>query len=515
MQQAAPTVRLAEVVTVFSMAADLGMGQPIEYAVRATLLALRLGERLGLSQAELSDLYYVTLLRLVGCTADAHISASVFGNELEVREWLASVDWGKPAVMIGALVRRLGEGEPPLRRAQIVANAMLNMSKMMGTATAHCEVAQLLADRLGLNDTVQQGLGVVFERWDGKGIPHHVKGEQTLQIARIATFAQDAELFLRLGGIEGAVATARERSGGAYDPKIVELFCRAPEEFMLGSEIESAWDTVLEAEPGPQTVLTDEQVERATRAVADFVDLKSPYTSGHSQGVGDLAESAARASRLSDAECVAVRRAGYLHDLGQSAVPAGVWMKSGPLSDAEWERMRLHPYYTERLLARAGGLSPLGAMASLHHERPDGSGYHRSLPAPMLTPGGRILAAAEAYHAMIEPRPHRPPHTPEAAAAQLRAEARAGRLDGDAVAAVLSAAGHKVSHSRREWPAGLSEREVEVLRLVSRGLTKRQVAEQLVVSPATVDHHVRHIYDKVGVSTRAAVTLFAMQHQLL
>jgi DNA-binding NarL/FixJ family response regulator len=308
---------------------------------------------------------------------------------------------------------------------------------------------------------------------------------------------------------------ARERSGATYDPEIVERFCQSPEGCFVEAEIESAWDTVLEVEPGPHAVLSDEQVETATRAVADFVDLKSPYTSGHSQGVGELAEAAARLGRLPDADCVAVRRAGFLHDLGQSAVPAGAWMKAGPLSDTEWERMRLHPYYTERLLARVTGLSALGAMASLHHERPDGSGYHRSLPAPMLSSGARILAAAETYHAMTETRPHRPAYAPEVAAEQLRADARAGRLDGEAVAAVLSAAGHPTRPTRRDWPAGLSEREVEVLRLVSHGLTKRQVADQLVVAPATVDHHVRHIYDKVGVSTRAAATLFAMQHHLL
>ena len=133
----------------------------------------------------------------------------------------------------------------------------------------------------------------------------------------------------------------------------------------------------------------------------------------------------------------------------------------------------------------------------------------------MLPPGARLLAAAHVYHAMTEPRPHRPTLSPDAAAAAVQGEVKAGRLDGEAVHAVLTAAGHRIHLTRRNWPAGLSEREVEVLRLVARGLSKRQIADRLIISPATADHHIRHIYDKIGVSTRAAATLFALQYDLV
>jgi DNA-binding CsgD family transcriptional regulator len=185
------------------------------------------------------------------------------------------------------------------------------------------------------------------------------------------------------------------------------------------------------------------------------------------------------------------------------------------LTDGEWEQVRLHPYYTERIFSRAPALAPLGALAALHHERLDGSGYHRRLPGSQLPPAARILAAADAYHALTEPRPHRPAHPPEAAAAEIGREVQAGRLDRDAVNAVLSAAGHRVRTVRHAWPGGLSEREVEVLRLLARGHSNRQMAPILSISEKTVSHHIQHIYDKLDVSTRAAATLFAMRHDLL
>jgi HD-GYP domain-containing protein (c-di-GMP phosphodiesterase class II) len=204
-----------------------------------------------------------------------------------------------------------------------------------------------------------------------------------------------------------------------------------------------------------------------------------------------------------------------LHDVGRTGVSSGIWGKPGPLSDSEWERVRLHSYYSERVLARSSALAQLGALAASHHERLDGSGYHRGASASPLTPAARILAAADAYHAMTEPRPHRPALTPEAAAEALRSEVRAGRLDGEAANAVLAAAGHRIRTTRRALVAGLSEREVEVLRLLARGHSKKDIAGLLFISEKTVGHHTQHIYSKIGVSTRAGATLFALQHDLL
>jgi DNA-binding NarL/FixJ family response regulator len=159
-------------------------------------------------------------------------------------------------------------------------------------------------------------------------------------------------------------------------------------------------------------------------------------------------------------------------------------------------------------------LAPLGAIAVQHRERLDGSGYPRALSGSAILQSARVLGAADAYQAMREPRPYRAAMTAPDAAAQLRAEVTAGRMDADAVEAVLGGAGHRVAR-RRSGPAGLTQREVEVLRLLARGMSNKQIAEQLVISPKTVANHVEHIYVKIDAASRAMAGLFAMQHGLL
>ena len=204
-----------------------------------------------------------------------------------------------------------------------------------------------------------------------------------------------------------------------------------------------------------------------------------------------------------------VYRAGLLHDLGRVAVPAGVWERQGRLRAEDWDLVRLHPYHTARILARSPVLAPLGEMASRHHERPDGSGYPAGVRAPELDSGACLLAAADVLHALGEPRPHRPAvDLPEAA------RITAGLpLDRDAVRAVLEAAGAPPAALPR-LPADLTERELEILRRLAAGRTKREIAAELVISPSTVHTHTVHIYAKCGVSTRAALAMFAMRSGL-
>jgi HD-GYP domain-containing protein (c-di-GMP phosphodiesterase class II)/DNA-binding CsgD family transcriptional regulator len=247
---------------------------------------------------------------------------------------------------------------------------------------------------------------------------------------------------------------------------------------------------------------------------ADLVDLKSPYLAGHSRGVANLVEAAAQVSGLSEHEVTAVRRAGLIHDLGRLGVSNAVWDKPGPLTAAEFERARLHPYLTDRMLARVPALAHSREIAARHHERLDGSGYPGGLTAASLGPSDRLLAAADVYHALTEPRPHRPALDPAGAADQLRAQGRAGLLDGEAINAVLRAAG-RPAPTRRGWPAGLTAREVEVLGLLARGHPNKQIALRLGVTPKTVANHVEHIYTKIAVSSRAAATLYASRHGLL
>jgi HD-GYP domain-containing protein (c-di-GMP phosphodiesterase class II) len=512
-------VRLAELMAALSIATDLGMGQPLESALSTCVVAVRLGEALGLDDEVLRDVYYHALLRYIGCNAETYAMAEVFGDELALRHDFATVDPGRPPEVLSLAMRYMRQarpGESPYRLASFVARGLLSLPRMMSESFAgHCEVAQRLAARLGLNDSLIICLGQVYERWDGKGLPHKLKGDQLAVPVQIVTLAQDAVVWSRIGDTDAAVATVRKRSGGAYEPRLSEQFCAHAPGILAGLQDEPSWDAVLSLEPGNSESLANNEFDQACAALADFADIKSPFTLGHSPGVAALAAGAGRRCGLLEADVVALRRAGLLHDIGRVGVSAGIWGKDGPLSEREREQVRLHAYYTDRVLARPEALLRLGNLASQHHERMDGSGYHRAIAAQALSPAARVLATADAYHAMTEPRPYRPALTADEAAEQLRTDVRSGRLDGDAVHAVLAEAGHQVPRVRRERPSGLSEREVEVLRLLARGQSNREIATQLVLSSDTVKHHIQHIYNKVGVSTRAGATLFAMESALL
>lgn len=511
-----PPLRLAELIASLSLALDLAQGQPLEYFLRACLAAVRLGEELGLSERELADIYYLALLRHAGCTAESHSIATIFGSDIAANTWVLGLDMGRPQEIMTAIVRNTGQGEAPWARTRRIASAMVAMPrKSREVYAAHCEVAQGIAARIGFGPTVHQALGQMFERWDGKGGPVGIKGEAITPAVRIVQLAADAALYHRLGGVEGAVAVTRQRASGAHDPALVERFCRVAPTILRDYGGASMWETVLAAEPGPRPIVGEDQLDEAARALGDAVDLKTPFLSGHSHGVSTLAGAAAERCGLAVADVVAIRRAGYLHDLGRIGISSGIWQKAGPLTDDEWERVRLHPYYTERVLSRPKALAGLGALAALHHERLDGSGYHRGIPAALLTAGARILAAADVYQALTEERAHRSVWPPDRAAEELRREVRSGRLDGEAVRGVLAAAGHHTRSTRRAWPADLSDREVVVLRLVARGLANREIARQLSVSPRTIEHHIEHIFDKTALTTRASLTFFALQYNLL
>jgi len=504
-------LRLAELMAALSLATDLGMGQPMEQALRTCLIAIALGERLGLGSEDLSEVYYVALLRFLGCTADAHEAAEmVGGDEIAVRLAIAPVLGGSPGEFASRVMPRIGAGHGPLRRARLMAGMMATgLARGRDGVRAHCEMGEILAARIGLQSGVRRGLSAAFEAWNGKGFPAGLAGNDVPFSARVVFVARDAEILHRQSGIEGLRAALRARSGAAYDPAVAGTFIEHSTALMREADTASPWRTVLEREPEPHPWVPAARLDSVLEAFADFVDLKSPFTAGHSRAVAEFASAA------SDVDSVKLRRAGLVHDLGRLSVPNGIWDKPSRLSEAEWERVRLHPYYSEGILARATALEPLATIAGMHHERLDGSGYFRGSKRPEIPTAARVLAAADSYQAMTQPRPYRAALDPERAADELTAEARAGRLDTEAVQKVLAAAGHLRKPVRAAWPAGLSEREVEVLRLICRGGTKKEVAGLLHISPSTADHHVRHIYDKVGVASRAGATLFAIENDLL
>jgi len=505
-------IRLAELMAALSLANDVGLGEPFEHAQRSALVAARLAQLAGMPPAEAQDAYYLALLKTIGCVGDDDLGVRVLGEDLG--EWMGPIGGANPLEMLGLFLRNVGRSEPLPRRVAKVVGAFAGMPAVMQASHGHCEVGQMLARRLGLGSAVVRGLGQVFDRWDGMGTKK-LKGEAMDRAVRVAQLATDLETGHRVLGPEAVVETMRRRAGRGYDPNLLELMCaNAPALFALW-EVPSITEAVLAAEPGRPEMLAGQRLEEAIRTMGEFGDIKSRYTRGHSAAVAALVAAAADRAGLPEAERAALVRAAHLHDLGRTGVFQRIWDKAGPLTEAEWERVRMHTYYTERILARLTPLGPVAAIAALAHERLDGSGYHRRLPSSAVPVAARLLAAADAYHAMIETRPHRPALTPAGAAEQLQKEAAAGRFDREAVGAVLAAAGHQVTPVRAEYPSGLSEREVEVLRVLARGKTNKEIATSLDISVKTAGNHVQHIFEKIGVTTRAAATLFAMQNDLI
>ncbi len=505
-------VRLAEIVAALSLAVDLGLGQPQEHVLRQTVLARRLAAVAGLSARQQAAAFYVSLLAWVGCVSDSFELGTWFGDDLGLRADAARLDKVPGMSTMRFMLGRVGAGSGPARRLTMMGRLLLaGPERAARSMLAHCQSNAEIAGRLGLGDEVVRPLGQAFERWDGRGVPGRCRGEDLDVVMRVVQVADDATVFHRDGGAEGAVAVLRSRRGTEFDPRLVDLFCSRPAELLEGLEELDAWDVVLDTNLGEE--LNEGQLTDVLRIFGDYADLKSPSWLGHSRGVATLAMEAARRLGMPAGESTLVERAALVHDLGSIGVSAGVWEKPGRFSTAERERARTHPYLTERTLARPQRLAEIGALACLHHERLDGSGYPHGRHGDGLPLAARVLAAADVYHAVGETRPHRDARRGEQAVGIVREEVVAGRLDGDAVNAVLIAAGHRVRR-RPALPAGLTPREAEVLVLVARGMSNKQIATKLSLSPHTVGRHVEHVYTKIGVSTRGAAALFAMRHGL-
>jgi HD-GYP domain-containing protein (c-di-GMP phosphodiesterase class II) len=505
-------VRLSELVAALSFSSDLALGQPMEHVLRSCLIALRLADHLGLDEEQRAETYWVTLLALV-CTGESFELAQMFGDDVAFRSGMYHVGPSQLAQMLYVVGQAGSERSAAARMRAAAGIALTGGKSVEARFLAHCAVTRQVSRRIGLPAGVGEALSHTFVRWDGKGVPRRLASKDVPMSVRLMQLADFAEVHHRLHGIEGAVGMARRRAGKLLWPELVKTFCEAAPELLRDLD-ETTWDRVIAAEPSPRPPLTEQEFDSVLEVVADIADLKSPWLSGHSRGVADLAARAVQAAGVPERDVVTTRRAGLVHDLGRTAISNSVWDKREALTEGDRERVRLHAYYTERMLRRPVALAGLAAVASSHHERLDGSGYHRATRGSDIPLLGRYLAAADVYHALLEERPYRPALEPTHAAARLRAEARNGRLDAAAVDMVLGVSGHRRSGLAAS-PAGLTPREVEVLVLVARGASTRHVARTLNITPKTAGNHIEHIYTKIGASSRSTATLFALQHGML
>lgn len=507
-------MQIGELLGALSLATDLAAGLPLETSLRTCVLATRLARIVGLTGAgQLGEVRRATLLRHLGCTAFAHEAARLGGDDHDLLNTYAGVDSGRRTAVVARTMTHLAREAPLGRRLAAVARVMTHPGAGAALVSAQCTQAVALAEDLRLPEGVTAALGQMYERHDGRGGPHKIAGDAIRPSASILHLAELVEVHHRThasqGGTQGrdaAIAEVRRRRGKHIAPAFADAFLAEHAQLWRLLEATSVWDDYLEDETSGDLAL---DLGLVASAFGRFADLKSPYMLGHSTAVAAIVETACE-----DREAMPrARLAALLHDLGTVSVPNSIWDKPGPLNAMEWERVRLHGYYTQRILAQTPLLADVAAIAGAHHERLDASGYHRGATAQMLDREARLVAAADVYQAMRETRAHRPALAQAAAVDALATEVREGRLCRRAVDAVLGAAG--LPRPDRNLPAGLTPREVEVLVHLARGSTNKEIATSLGIAVRTANHHIENIYAKLDVTTRAAAAVFAVRHDLV
>ncbi|TDK92895.1 LuxR family transcriptional regulator [Mycobacterium paragordonae] len=486
----------------------------MEHMLRSTLIATRVADRMGLDAGRRATVYYANLVGWIGCHADSHELSALFGDDIAFRADTYGVDMaGLPFLRL--MVSHVGRGLPAWERGLRSAAFLLTARNQVATLiSSHCTSAGVLSDRLGLDSEVGAALSYIFERWDGRGMPNGARAEDIPQEIHIVHLSDVIEVHLRTGGLDQALEIARSRRGTQFSPAVADVFIRDAAAITEGLLEIDVWTAALAQAPDRDRIIGAEEINELLRAMADFVDLKCPCSPGYSRGVADLAAAAARQCRMPSADITRLYRAGLVQGLGRLGVSNQIWEKKGPLSTAESERLRMYPYLTGRILSRIDGLESVVSIATKHEERIDGSGFPRGLAGNELTVHDRLLAAVVAYQQLLEPSPQRAALDPGAAADQLRQESRHGRLDADSVEAVLAAAGHRTTR-RTSWSAGLTAREVEVLRLVAQGRSNREIATQLFIAEKTARNHVERIYVKLGVNNRTQASLAAIDRGMI
>jgi HD-GYP domain-containing protein (c-di-GMP phosphodiesterase class II) len=412
-QDSWPEIRLSNVISALSFALDLTEGQPMGHAVNCCLLGTRVAEIIGLPESARNDLYYALLLKDAGCSSNAARMYEIFGgDEIQAKREVKTQDWTRVNFEgLNYLLRNVKPNGSAMDRMRSLANIVAHR-KDQAEELMHlrCDRGSQIALKLGFPMSVAEAIRGLDEHWNGKGGPEGISGEQIPLFARIMSICQTLEVFAALNGREDAFGVIEERSGAWFDPDMVRAVqdLRHDEEFWTHLQDGSAQRLVMESEPTSNAVMTsDEQLDNICDAFAEVVDAKSPFTHRHSRGVTRVAEALGLKLGVATKTMTMLRRAALLHDIGKLSVPNSILDKPGPLTAQEWEVVRLHPYYTQRILEKVQGFEHLAFVASTHHEKLDGSGYYRNLRASQLPLQSRILTMADIWDALTADRPYR------------------------------------------------------------------------------------------------------------
>jgi putative nucleotidyltransferase with HDIG domain len=422
-------VALSEVLGALSYALDLTEGEPPGHAVRATAIGMRLAEEVGLGEQERSSLFYALLLKDAGCSSNAaRLSALFAADDQAAKRAMKVVDWSRAGAMAAYTWRNIDPGQGPVAKARRMRGiAREDASREL--IGARCERGADIARMLELPEDTQAAIRALDEHWDGSGQPLGLRGEEIPLLGRILCLAQTVEVFSRTTGPDGAWAMALKRAGRWFDPALVQALLRFRDDAAFWGPLQDPFHVPAAAqwEPADRRVQADEmRLDRVAEAFARVIDAKSPFTAEHSAQVARWAVAIAGELGMEGAAVVDLRRAALLHDIGKLAVSNRILDKPGRLEPAEMAIMREHPRYTQEILARVACFAPIVETAAAHHERLDGSGYHRGLAAFDLRRPARVLAVADVYEALTAERPYRAAMPSEQALETVRAQRGTG-----------------------------------------------------------------------------------------
>jgi HD-GYP domain-containing protein (c-di-GMP phosphodiesterase class II) len=513
-----PKGNFAALLCALSFATGLGLDERMEHGINSAYIGMQLADVLNLPGEEREAIFYGALLKDVGCTSCAAGFAAFFpDDELVPRSEFILVDPTHFNDSFTWLLSSAPEDSNLPNRISRLLSYLAQCGPILKEASrGHCEIAELFARRLGFPEYVQRTVRFQWERWDGKGQAYGLKGSEVPLTARILQVALALELAHGFGGPAAARALAREQCGARFDPEVVDAFLTVEKraDFWQPFEQGSVNSVILAMQPPTSADrMVEDKMEAVCEALADLVDVKTYESWNHSRIVAEVAVGMGSYLGLEGAELTKLRCAALVHDIGNVAIPFRILEKGDNRSASEWEYYRLHSYYTQRVLERVEPFRELAPAAAAAHEWINGQGYHRQLIGEQIPLHGRILAVADTYAQLIQQQDNQ--LEPEDALRIMRSSV--GTQFDESCYDALTASLTGVHPIKRATPVhrqlgDLTEREAEVLHLLAQGQSNPQIANILVISRKTVEHHLEHIYNKIGVTCRTSAVVYAVQH---